>query len=75
MRQGAKFETTKIEIGGDKVKSDKVQRYQVQSNRCTTTTLGTPNLWPLLTVGRLSEVALCYKNLKWNLKIVVCLNK
>jgi len=27
-----------------------------------TVTLGTQNLWPLLTGGRCSEVALCYKN-------------
>ena len=36
----------------------------VQSNLCTTTTLGTLNLWPLLTGGRCSEVALCYKKVK-----------
>ena len=33
-------------------------------NLCTTTTLGTSNLWPLLTSGRCSEVAMCYKY--WN---------
>ena len=31
-----------------------------QSNLCTTTTLGTPKLWLLLTCGCCSEVALCY---------------
>jgi len=30
----------------------------IQSNLCTTTTLGTLNLWPLLTGGRCSEVYL-----------------
>jgi hypothetical protein len=29
---------------------------------CTMITLGTQNLWPLLTGGRCSEVVLCYKN-------------
>ncbi len=29
---------------------------RIQSNLCTTTTLGTPNLWPLLTGVRCSEV-------------------
>ncbi len=33
----------------------------IQSNLCTTTTLGTQNLWLLLTGGRCSEVALCYQ--------------
>ncbi len=33
----------------------------VQSNLCTTTTLGTQNLWPLLTGSRCSEVTLSYK--------------
>ena len=33
----------------------------VQSNLCTTTTLRTLNLLPLLTGGRCSEVALSYK--------------
>jgi hypothetical protein len=30
----------------------KVRHDHVQSNLCTTTTLGYPNLWPLLTGGR-----------------------
>ena len=47
----------------------------LQSNLCATTTLGTPNLWPLLTGGRCSEVALCYKNQKWDPKIVVAVDK
>ena len=38
--------------------------YQIQSNLCTTNILGTLNLWPLMTGGRLSEGALCYKNQK-----------
>ena len=32
-----------------------------KSNLCRTTTLGTLNLWPLLTGGHCSEVALFYK--------------
>jgi hypothetical protein len=43
---------------------------QVQSNLCITTNLGTPNLWPLLTGGCCSEVALCYENLNRDSKIV-----
>ena len=35
----------------------------------TTTTLGTLNLWPVLTGGRCSEVALCYKKWKWDFKM------
>jgi len=35
---------------------------KLQSNLCVTTTLGSQNLWPLLTGGRCSEVALCYEN-------------
>ena len=35
---------------------------EVLSNLCTTTTLGTLNLWSLLTDSRCSEVALCYKS-------------
>ncbi len=35
---------------------------QIQLNLCITTTLGTQNLWLLLTGGRCSEVALCYEN-------------
>ena len=35
---------------------------KVQTNLCTTTTLKTLNLWPLLTGGRFcSEVDLCYQ--------------
>ncbi len=30
-------------------------KYDIQSNLCTTTTLGTPKKWPLLTGGRCSE--------------------
>jgi hypothetical protein len=33
---------------------------EIQSNLSTTTTLGTPNLLPLLKGGRCSEVGLCY---------------
>ena len=36
------------------------QQKCIQSNLCTTTTLGTPKLWPLLTGGLCSEVPLCY---------------
>jgi len=35
---------------------------QIQLNLCITTTLGTQNLWLLLTGGRCSEFALCYEN-------------
>ncbi len=38
--------------------------------KSTKTTLETQSLWPLLTNGRCSEVALCYKNLNWDLKLV-----
>ncbi len=41
---------------------------QVQSNLCTTNTIGTLNLWSLLTGGRCSEVALCNKSWKWDPK-------
>ena len=48
---------------------------KVQANLCTTTTLGTLNLWPLLTGGRCSEVALCYENWKWDSKMVVAVGR
>ncbi len=48
---------------------------QVQSNLCTTTNLGTQNLWQLLTGGSCSEVGLCYKNLNWDSKIVVAVGR
>ena len=35
---------------------------EIQSNLCTTTTLGTPIMWPLLTGSHCSEATLCYKN-------------
>ena len=44
---------------------------KIQSNLYTTTTLGTLNFWSLLTGGRCSEVALCYKQWKWDPKTVV----
>ena len=40
-----------------------ILRLKIQSNLCTTTTLDTLSLWPLLTGSRCSGVALCYK--KW----------
>ena len=43
----------------------------LQSYLCLTTTLGTLNLRPLLTGGRCSEVALCYKKGKWDRQMVV----
>ena len=43
-------------------------KYFVLLNLCTTTTLGTLNLWPLLKGGRCSEVALCYTKWKWHPK-------
>ena len=47
----------------------------VQSNLCTTTTLGTLNLRPLLKGGRCLEVALCYENWKWDPKMVVAVGR
>jgi hypothetical protein len=41
-----------------------------QSNLCTTTTLGIPNLWPLLTGGRCSVVGLCYEDSNWDSELV-----
>jgi hypothetical protein len=35
--------------------------FLIQSNLCTMSTLGTPNLWPLLTGGRCSGVGVYYK--------------
>ncbi len=59
--------------------SDYIKRlslqYDIQSNLCTTSTLGTQKLWPLLTGGRSSEVPLCYKQDKWDHKIVVVVDK
>jgi hypothetical protein len=52
-----------------------IKSNRIQSNLCTTTTLGTQNLWPLLTVGRCSEVALCYKNRNRYPKIVESLDQ
>jgi hypothetical protein len=48
---------------------------RILSNLCTTTTLGTNNLWPFLTGGRCSEVASCYKNWKWYPKMVAAIDK
>ncbi len=50
-------------------------RIHVQSNLCTTTTLGNQNLWPLLTDGRCSEVTLFYKTYKWDSKMVVVIDR
>ena len=47
----------------------------IQSNLSTTTTLGTPKLWPLLTGGRCSEVPLNYKCGKRDVKIVVVVDR
>jgi len=49
---------------------------KVQSNLCTSTTFGfgTKNLWPLLTGGCCSDVALCYKNWKWDVENVVAVD-
>jgi len=47
----------------------------MQSNLCTTATLGTQNLWPLLTGGRCSEVPLCYKQGKQDQDIVVAIRR
>ena len=43
--------------------------------QCTTTTLRTQNLWPLLSGRRCSKVALCYANWKLDLKIVVTIDR
>ncbi len=48
---------------------------RIQSNLCPTTTLGTQNLWPMLTGGRCSEVASFYKNWKWYPKMVAAIDK
>jgi hypothetical protein len=45
--------------------------FEVQSNLYTTTTLGTPNLWLLLTGGRCSKVGFCYEDSNWDSKMVV----
>jgi hypothetical protein len=45
----------------------------MQSNLCTTATLGTPNLRPFLTCGRCSEVDLKLDS-NWNSKIVIAGN-
>ncbi len=44
-----------------------------QSNLCSTTTPETPNL--LLTGGRCSEVDLCYKDISWDSKMVVAIDR
>jgi hypothetical protein len=51
------------------------EQVQLQSNLCTTTTLGTPNLWPLLTGGRCSEVGLCYEVSNSDFKMVVAVGR
>ncbi len=47
----------------------------VQSNLCITTTLGTQNVWPLLTGGRCSEVAFYFENWNRDPKIVVVIRR
>jgi len=47
----------------------------IQSNLCTTTTLGTQKQWPLLTGGRCSEVCLCYKRSNKDLIIMAVVNR
>ncbi len=49
----------------------KKTKLKIQSNLSTTATLGTPNLWPLLTGGRCSEVVYCCKDLSWDSKMAV----
>ena len=49
--------------------------FKVQSNLCTTTTLGTQNLWPLLTGGRCLEVILCSKKGKRDPEMVVVVGR
>ncbi len=41
----------------------------------STTTFGTPNLWPLFTGGRCSVVGLCYKDSNWDSKVVVAVGR
>jgi len=48
---------------------------EFESNLYTTTTLGTLVTVALLTGGRCSDVATCYKNSKWDLKNVVVVDK
>jgi hypothetical protein len=47
----------------------------MQSNMSTTTTFGTPKLWPLLTGGRCSEVPLYSKYGKQAVNIVVVVDR
>ncbi len=49
----------------------KSSKSSIQSNMCTTTTLGTPNFWPLLTGGRCLEVGLCCRDSNWDYKMMV----
>ncbi len=41
-----------------------LRQIYIQSDLCTTTTFEFPNLWPLLTGGRCSEVVFCFKDLQ-----------
>jgi len=49
--------------------------FGTQSNLCTTTTLGTPTLWPLLTDDRFSDAGLCYKDSNWDSKLMVAIDR
>jgi hypothetical protein len=44
--------------------------FRIQSHLSRTTNLGTPKLWPLLTVGRCREVPLCPKSRKQDATMV-----
>ena len=50
-------------------------KFHEQSNLRSTTTLETLDLWPLLTGGRSSEVALCSESFKWDPEMVVVADK
>ncbi len=68
-------ETMDVNISGGIFEFTQGRRWRRYRHLCTTTTLGTPKLWPLLTGDRCSEVGLCYKNLNWGSKMVVVVGR
>ncbi len=52
-----------------------LQTKNIQSNLCTTTTIRTPNLWPLLNGGRCLEVGLCYEDSHVDSKMKVAVGR
>jgi hypothetical protein len=47
----------------------------VQSSLCVTATIGTQNMWLLLTGDRCSEIGFCYKDANLDSKIVVAVGR